>query len=85
MPWRQSETSMTTIHVQHIGDKAVLPQQEFDRLLELARRGEEIVVQTPDDDVPTFDIMRLVEQGGTFDFWKEEGEEIYSVDDGEPV
>lgn len=85
MPWRQSETSMTTIHVQHIGDKAVLPQQEFNRLLELARRWEEIMVQTPDDDVPTLDIMRLVEQGGAFDFWKEEGEEIYSADDGEPV
>lgn len=76
---------MTTIHVQHIGDKAVLPQQEFNRLLELARRGEEIMVQTPDDDVPTLDIMRLVEQGRAFDFWKEEGEEIYSADDGEPV
>jgi hypothetical protein len=76
---------MTTIHVQHIGDKAVLPQQEFNRLLELARRGEEIMVQTPDDDVPTVDIMRLVEQGRAFDFWKEEGEEIYSAGDGEPV
>lgn len=85
MPWRQSETSMTTIDVQHIGDKAVLPQQEFNRLLELARRWEEIMVQTPDDDVPTLDIMCLVEQGGAFDFWKEEGEEIYSADDGEPV
>jgi len=76
---------MTTIHVQHIGDKAVLPQQELNRLIELARRWEEIMVQTPDDDVPTVDIMRLVEQGRSFDFWKEEGEEIYSAGDGEPV
>ncbi|PTL35824.1 hypothetical protein CLG94_08705 [Candidatus Methylomirabilis limnetica] len=76
---------MTTIHVQHIGDKAVLPQQELNRLIELARRWEEIMVQTPDDDVPTVDIMRLVEQGRAFDFWKEEGEEIYSAGDGEPV
>ena len=75
---------MTGIHVQHIGDKAVLPQQEFNRLLELARRGEAIMVQTPDDDVPTVDIMRLVEQGRAFDFWKEEGEEICSAGDGEP-
>jgi hypothetical protein len=43
------------------------------------------MVQTPDDDVPTVDIMRLVEQGRAFDFWKEEGEEIYSAGDGEPV
>jgi hypothetical protein len=35
--------------------------------------------------VPTLGIMRLIEQGGAFDFWKEEGEDIYSATDGEPV
>jgi hypothetical protein len=29
--------------------------------------------------------MRLVEQGGAFDFWLEDGEDIYSAQDGEPV
>ncbi len=29
--------------------------------------------------------MRLAGQGGAFDFWLEEGEDIYSVEDGEPV
>jgi hypothetical protein len=48
---------MTTIHVQCIGDKALLPQSEFER---------------------------LVEQSGAFDFWQE-GEDIYSIEDGEPV
>ncbi|HEY5867565.1 MAG TPA: hypothetical protein VI542_18750 [Candidatus Tectomicrobia bacterium] len=76
---------MTTIHVQCIGDKALLPQSEFERLLELAQRYEEITVQMQEDDVPTLGIMRLAEQSGAFDFWQEEGEDIYSIEDGEPV
>ncbi|MGH8072361.1 MAG: hypothetical protein ACRERE_45430 [Candidatus Entotheonellia bacterium] len=76
---------MTTIHVQWIGDKALLPQSELERLVELAQRYEEITVQMQEDDVPTLGIMRLAEQSGAFDFWQEEGEDIYSIEDGEPV
>lgn len=76
---------MTTIHVQCIGDKALLPQSEFERLVELAQRHEEVTVQMEEDDVPTLLIMRLAEQGGAFEFWREEGENIYSLEDGEPV
>ena len=76
---------MTTIHVQCIGDKALLPQSEFEQLVELAQRYEEITVQMQEDDVPTLGIMRLAEQSGAFDFWQEEGEDIYSIEDGEPV
>jgi hypothetical protein len=76
---------MTTIHVQRVGDKALLPQREFERLIELARRYDEIVVQMHEDDVPTSGIMRLAEQGGSFDFWKDTAEDIYSAEDGEPV
>jgi hypothetical protein len=76
---------MATIHVQCIGDKALLPQSDLDRLVELARRSEAITVLRQEDDVPTLGIMRLMEQGGAFDFWKEEGEGIYSEADGEPV
>ena len=76
---------MTTIHVQCIGDKALLPQSELEQLIELAQRSEAITVQRQEDDVPTLGIMRLIEQGGAFDFWKEDGEDIYSAEDGEPV
>ena len=31
-----------------------------------------------EDDVPTLGIMRLAEQSGAFNFWQEEGEDIYS-------
>jgi len=73
---------MTTIHVQHVGDKALLPQSELERLVELARQHGEIVVQVHEDDVPTLSIMRLAVQGGAFDFWREAGEDIYSAQDG---
>ena len=76
---------MTTIHVQCIGNKALLPQNEFERLMELAQRYEKIIVQMQEDDVPTLGIMRLAEQSGAFDFWQDEGEDIYSIEDGEPV
>ncbi len=76
---------MTTIHIQCIGDKALLPQSELEQLIALAQRSEAITVQRQDDDVPTSGIMRLIEQGGAFDFWKEDGEDIYSAEDGEPV
>ena len=76
---------MTTIHIQCIGDKALLPQSELEQLIELAQRSEAITVQRQEEDVPTLGIMRLIEQGGAFDFWKEDGEDIYSAADGEPV
>jgi hypothetical protein len=79
------EAHMTTIHVQWIGAKALLPQSEFERLVELAQRYEEITVQRQEDDVPMLGLMRLAEQSGAFDFWQEEGEDIYSIEDGELV
>ena len=76
---------MTTIHVQCIGDKALLPQSELEWLVELAQRYEEITVQRQEDDVPTLGLMRLIDQSGALDFWREAGEDIYSAEDGEPV
>ncbi len=76
---------MITIHAQLIGDDALLSRSELERLVELARQSEEIELQMHEDDAPTLGIMRLVEQGGAFDFWKQGGEDIYSVEDGEPV
>jgi len=76
---------MTTIHAQLIGDTALLRRSDLERLVELARQSEEIQVQMHEDDLPTLTVMRLAEQSGAFDFWKQEGEDIYSAEDGEPV
>ena len=42
-------------------------------------------MEVEEDDVPTFAIMRLAEQGGAFDFWLDPAEDVYSANDGEPV
>jgi hypothetical protein len=76
---------MTTIHVQHLGDKAVLSQDELNQLLSLARQHEDVKVQLDEDDLPTIALMRFAEQGKAFDFWFDEAEDAYTLDDGEPI
>jgi len=71
---------MTILHAQLIGDKAVLPRKEFERLVELARRSEEIALQTETDETPTAGIVKLAEQGGAFE-WLAEEEDLYTVND----
>jgi hypothetical protein len=44
---------MTTIHVERVGDKALLPQRELNELVALARQREGVAIQVLDDDVPT--------------------------------
>jgi len=76
---------MTIIHAQWIGGQAVVPKHDFERLLELARKCEPVDVRTREDDLSTQAMMRLAEAGGAFDFWRASGEEVYSVQDGEPI
>ncbi len=76
---------MTTIHAQMIGNQALIPRDEFERLIEIVRQTDALDLQTTEDDPPTSALFRLAEQSGEFDFWKEEGENIYSSEDGEPV
>jgi hypothetical protein len=76
---------MTIIHARFIGNKALLPRSEFDQLLELAQQKEKIEIDMRYDYLTTQEIMQLAEQSGAFDFWKETGEDIYSVEDGEAV
>jgi hypothetical protein len=71
---------MTTLHAKVVGDQAVLPRTEFDRLVELAKRSEEITLHLEEDDIPAVGIMRLAEQGGAFD-WLAEEEDLYRVED----
>jgi len=76
---------MTTIHAQLIGDQAVVGRRELERLLELARRSEPVEVQFHEETESEINTMGLAERGGAFDFWYEEGENIYTAQDGEPI
>jgi hypothetical protein len=79
------ECTMTTIHAKWVGEEAILPKADFQRLLELARRSEEIHVCEPNDDLPTRAMMQVAEKGQAFDYWNEPGEDIYTKEDGDPV
>jgi hypothetical protein len=76
---------VTTIHAQIVGNQVLLSRDELDCLVELARKTSAVNLQISADDVPTVALMRLAEQGGAFDFWREEGENVYSIQDGEAV
>jgi hypothetical protein len=76
---------MTTIHAHLIGDQVVVTRQDLERLIELARRCEPVELELDEEDVSTLDVMRLADTGGSFDFWLEEGEDIYTAQDGEPL
>jgi hypothetical protein len=76
---------MVTIHAQLHGEKALLQRQDLERLLALAQRAEAVELCIDDEDVSAADMMRLAERGGSFEFWHEAGEDIYSATDGEPV
>jgi len=71
---------MTILHAQLVGDKTVLPRAEFEHLIELARRSEEIELRLETDEIPPVGIMRLAEEGKAFD-WLAEEEDLYKVGD----
>lgn len=71
---------MTTVRAQVVGEQVVLPRADLDRLLELARRVEEVDLQTQQDDLPALGLMLLAEQGGAF-AWLADEEDVYTVDD----
>ena len=77
---------MATIHAHLIADQTLFPRSEFERLVELAQRSEPVeVLMQEEGDTPTLAMMHLAEKSGSFDFWQEEGEDIYNAEDGEPV
>jgi hypothetical protein len=71
---------MTTVHAELIGNKVLLSRSDLDRLMELAHQTEAVTRETNEDDIPTFGIMRLAEQGGAFD-WLSDEEDLYTVRD----
>ena len=75
---------MTTIHTQWIGNKTIVPKEEFEQLVEIAKEREEIELQ-PTELVESSQVIDLLGKSGSFDFWKEEGEDIYSIEDGEAI
>lgn len=71
---------MTTIHAQTVGNQILLPREEWDRLVTLARQVDEVDVLTQEDELPTVGLMRLAEQSKAF-AWLADEDDLYSVGD----
>ncbi len=76
---------MTTVHAELLGDKLLVSRHELEQLVELAKRTAPVQLQILPYEISTDDLMQLSEKGGSFGFWEEKGEDIYSANDGEPV
>ena len=71
---------MLTIHATLLGDKALIPREEFDRLLDLAGQAEHVEVVKASDDLPAAALAKLAEDGGSFD-WLADEPDLYTIDD----
>ncbi len=73
---------MVKVHTQQVGtEKALVDRKELQRLVEVARQVEEVEVIEVQDDLPVEGLMRLVQDGGSFDFLADPREDIYSLED----
>lgn len=71
---------MTKVHARWIGDTAVLPRAELEKLVELARRSDIVEMQAQEEDSLNLGLLWLAEKGGSFD-WLADEEDLYTVDD----
>jgi hypothetical protein len=76
---------MTIVHAEMVGDKMLVSREELEHLVDLAKRSEPVDLQIVSGEISTPDLMRLAEKGGSFDFWADPAEDIYSATDGEPI
>ena len=73
---------MVKVHAQQVGaEKTLVDRKELQRLIDVARQVEEVELIEVQDDLPVEGLMRLVQDGGSFDFLADPREDIYSLDD----
>ena len=71
---------MTTIHVTEVGNRALIDRDELNKLIELAKCGDDVNLEITGDEVTTQDLMRLADAGGAFD-WLHDEPDLYSEAD----
>ncbi len=73
---------MVRIHAEPFGpDKALVNREELGKLIEVARRVEEVELLEAGDDLPTAGLERIAAEGGSFRFLEDAREDIYTVND----
>ncbi len=73
---------MVRIHAEPFGpDKALVNREELGKLIEVARKVEEVEVLEALDDLPAAGLGRLASEGGSLRFLEDPREDVYTVDD----
>ena len=73
---------MVRVHAQQVGEeKALVDRAELQRLIEVARRVEEVELLEISDDLPGEGVTQLLQEGGSFAFLSDPREDVYSVND----
>jgi len=73
---------MVTLHTVPAGPgKALVDRAELDRLIEAARKVEEVELIEGTDDLPTEGLMYLAKAAGSLEYLMDPREDIYSVND----
>ncbi len=73
---------MVRVHAQSVGsEKALVDRAELQKLIDVARQVEKVELIEVQDDLPVEGLMRLVQEGGSFDFLADPQEDIYTLDD----
>ena len=73
---------MVRIHAEPVGpDKALVNREELGKLIEVARKVEEVELLEAGDDLPTAGLERIAAEGGSFRFLQDAREDIYTVND----
>ncbi len=73
---------MVRVHAQPVGsEKALVDRAELQKLIDVARQVEKVELIEVEDDLPVEGLMRLVQEGASFDFLADPREDIYTLDD----
>lgn len=73
---------MVRVHAEPVGpDKALVSREELGKLIEAARKVEEVELIESADDLPAAGLMRIAAEGGSFQFLEDPREDLYTVND----
>lgn len=74
---------MVRIHAEPVGpDKALVSREELGKLIEAARKVEEVeLIESVVDDLPVEGLARIAAEGGSFRFLEDPREDLYTVKD----
>jgi len=73
---------MVKVHAQQVGpEKDLVDRGELKRLIDVARRVEEVELIELQYDLSSEGLMRLAQEGGSFGFLADPREDVYTLND----